>query len=40
MKKFAKIVGWIFIILLVIIIAGVSYIKLALPNVGANTYEN
>ncbi len=35
MKKFIKIVGWLFIILLVIIIAGVSYIKLALPNVGA-----
>ena len=35
MKKFKKVVGWLFIILLVIIIASVSYIKLALPNVGA-----
>lgn len=35
MKKFIIVFGWIFLILLLIVIGGVSYIKLALPSVGA-----
>jgi len=35
MKKFLKIFGWVFAVLLIIVLAGVGYIKLFLPSVGA-----